>query len=151
MISSQPHKNTTERILLIPSSSGIEPSLASPHIRESKTVLDFRFHALDSGFWIPDSGFRIPGTGFQAPDSSLCQWDSGFLELYFWLQKPRFPIPQAKFSRIPDSTSKHFQDSGILIPLHGATCRPFNERRLLSGGASTAIRHWIFWEQHHRL
>ena len=144
MISSQPHKKTTQRILLIPTPSGREPSLASPHIRESKKVLDFRFHALDSGFWIPDSRF-------QAPDSSLCQWDSGFLELYFWLQKPRFPIPQAKFSRIPDSTSKHFQDSGILIPLHGATCGPFNERRLLSGGASTAIRHWIFGEQHHRL
>ena len=95
-------------------------------------------------YWILDSMPWIP-------DSSLCTWDSGFLELYFWLQKPRFPIPQAKFSRIPDSTSKHFQDSGILIPLQGATCRPFNERRLLSGGASTAIRHWIFWEQHRRL
>ena len=117
--------------------SGRAPSLASPHIRESKTVLDVRFHALDSGL--------------QAPDSSLCQWNPGFLELYFWLQKPGFPIPQAKFSRIPDSTSKHFQDSGILISFHGATCRPFNERRLLSGAASTAIRYWIFWEQRHRL
>ena len=35
----------------------------SPHVRESRTVLDFGFHAVDSGFripgqWIPDSKKR---------------------------------------------------------------------------------------------
>ena len=40
-------------------------SFDSPHVKESKTVLDSGFHFLDSGFfvggtWIPDSGFRIP-------------------------------------------------------------------------------------------
>ena len=44
-------------------------SALSPHLTESKRVLD-------SGFWIPHSGFRISGTGFLI----LCQWDldSGF-------------------------------------------------------------------------
>ena len=41
----------------------------SPHVRESRTVLD-------SGFWIPCCGFRILGTGFRIPDSSTV--DSGF-------------------------------------------------------------------------
>ena len=35
-------------------------------------------------------------------------------------QKPGFRIPQAKVSRILDSTSKNFTNSGIRIPLHGA-------------------------------
>ena len=64
----------------------------------------------------PCLGIRIPGTGFQSvelawiPDSN-CLWDSGFLELYSGFQNPGFWIPQAKF----------FPDSGIRIPLHGAT------------------------------
>ena len=40
---------------------------ASPHIRESKTVLNFRFHATDSGV-------RIPGTGFQSLSVELGFW-----------------------------------------------------------------------------
>ena len=38
----------------------------SPHVRESKRVLDSGFWILDSGFWILDSGFRIPDSGFLA-------------------------------------------------------------------------------------
>ena len=41
----------------------------SPHVRESKTVLDSGFHPVDFGFGVLDSGFRIP-------DSSSV--DSGF-------------------------------------------------------------------------
>ena len=59
------------------------------------------------GSWIPRFGFRILGTGFQylsvgtwILDSNRF-WDSGFLELYFQIPKPR----------IPDSTSKNFPDS----------------------------------------
>ena len=57
--------------------------------------------------WIPRFGFRILGTGFQylsvgtwILDSNRF-WDSGFLELYFQIPKPRNP----------DSTSKNFPDS----------------------------------------
>ena len=79
------------------------------------------------GFWIPRRGFRIPFTGFQIflggtwiPDSN-CYWDSGFLHLYSGFQGPGFRIPQAKISKIPNSKCKNFPDSGIRIPLHGAT------------------------------
>ena len=67
-----------------------------PHIRESRTVLDSGFHAVDSGF--------------QVLDSSLCQWnvDSGFQSLV------GFPIPWAVLRipkpMVPDSVSKHFPD-----------------------------------------
>ena len=74
-----------------------------PTVRESKTVLDYGFHAGDS--W------------FQVLDSSLCQWnlDSGFQVRFsvipgswavLWILKPR----------IPDSTSKNFSDSTNQIP-----------------------------------
>ena len=86
-----------------------------PRVRESKTVLDSGFQAVDSGF--------------QVLDSSLWQWslDSGFqllvnfgfLELYSKFQNPGFLILQAKFSRIPDTTS-NFLECGVRIPLHGA-------------------------------
>ena len=76
---------------------------------------------LDSTPWIPDSIYWIP---------DLFQWnlDSGFeLLVGFRIPTPVFRIPRP---RIPDSTSKNFQDSGfqmqnfpdsgIRIPLHGA-------------------------------
>ena len=76
--------------------------------------------------WILDS--TPVDSGFQVLDSSLCQLDldSGFQGLVglgcipnskaqdsgFHKEKfPRFRIPQAKFSRIPDATSKTFSDS----------------------------------------
>ena len=57
----------------------------SPHVRESKTVSDSGFHAVDSGV--------------QVLDDSLCQWntDTRFQSLViFRIPKPR--IPQAKCS-----------------------------------------------------
>ena len=93
------------------------------------------------GFWTPRRGFRIPGTGFQIffsgtwipvvsgiPDSKA--QDSGFNRQTFprfWIPHAkmskipdstcknisRFPIPKAKISKIPDSTCKNFQDSGL--------------------------------------
>ena len=57
----------------------------SPHVRESKTVLE--------------SGFRTVDSGLQVLDSSICQenLDSGFQNL----------------ARISDSISKLFPDSGF--------------------------------------
>ena len=93
----------------------------------SKGIQDsLEFLAVDPGFWI------------------LCQWNflSGFQSLVVlripWVisripeaKFPGFRIPQAKssrtldstskISRIQDSTSKNFPESGIRIPLHGAT------------------------------
>ena len=93
------------------------------------------------GFWTPRHGFRIPGTGFQVffsgtwipvvngiPDSKA--QDSGFNRQTFprfWIPHAkmskipdstcknisRFRIPKAKISKIPDSTCKNFQDSGL--------------------------------------
>ena len=93
------------------------------------------------GFWTPRHGFRTPGTGFQIffsgtwipvvtgiPDSKA--QDSGFNRQTFprfWIPHAkmskipdstcktisRFRIPKAKISKIPDSTCKNFQDSGL--------------------------------------
>ena len=79
---------------VITSEGKIDPVLwarNSPHVRETKTVLDSGFHAVDSGFQSLDSrSFSVElGSGFQGP---------GF--------------------RIPHE--KNFPDSGIRIPLYGA-------------------------------
>ena len=62
-------------------------------------------------------------SGGQVLDSSLCQWnldsgfqslvDSGILELFSRFQSQGFRILRVKFSRIPDSKSKNFPDSGL--------------------------------------
>ena len=60
------------------------------------------------GFWIPRHGLRIPGTGFIP-----CQWDLVFefqSIMGFRITWAVFRIPE---SRIPDSTSKIFPDSGF--------------------------------------
>ena len=92
----------------------------SSHVKESRTVLDSGFHAVDSGF--------------QGLDSSLCRQnlDSAFqLLVGFWIPKavfripkskspPGFWIPQAKSSRIPESgtvldSGFHAVDSGFQV------------------------------------
>ena len=91
-----------------------------PHASESKTVLDSGFHA--RGFRIPGTWFRSLSVGlrFRIPivtripvllscDPNSKAQEPGFHKIKF----PRFRIPQAKFSRIPDSTSKNFPDSGF--------------------------------------
>ena len=59
---------------------------------------------LDSTPWIPDSRYWIPlsvsGTWILG---SNIDWDSRFFELYCGFQSPEFRIPQAQFSRIPES------------------------------------------------
>ena len=80
------------------SSEQHQTTVFSPHVRESKTVLDSGFHAMDSGF---------QGTGFQIQwdlDTRFCrQWDSGFLELFSGFQSPGFWYPLARISPIPGS------------------------------------------------
>ena len=66
----------------------------SLHVRESRTVLDPGFHAVDYGF-------QIPGTGFQSLSVELGLWIS--ILAGFW-------IPKLK---IPDSISKIFWNSGF--------------------------------------
>ena len=75
------------------------------NVRESKIVSDSRFHTMDSGFQpgtefqslMMELGFRTPIVS-EIPDSKAK--DSGFHRQNYW-------------SRIPDSTSKTFSDSGI--------------------------------------
>ena len=113
---------------LTPTPSGREPKLTSPDIM----------------------GSRIPGTGFQSLSEERGFWIpivSRTLDSLSGIPESKaqdFRFHKENFSRIPDSTNERFPDSGIRIPLHGATCRSFNERKLLPGGASTAILHWIF-------
>ena len=93
------------------------------------------------GFWTPRHGFRIPGTGFQIffsgtwipvvsgiPDSKA--QDSGFNRQTF----PRFWIPHAKMSKIPDSTCKNisrFRIPKAKIPkIPDSTCKNFQDSGL---------------------
>ena len=76
----------------------------SRHVRESKTLLDSEFHAVDSGFHLLDSrsfsvelGFRIRIVS-GIPDSYTCIPDSKAQDSGFHEQKfPRFRIPESGF------------------------------------------------------
>ena len=83
-------------------------TIVSPQVKESKIVLDFGLHAVDSGFH--GTGFRIPRIGFRI----LCQWNldsrfqslagSGFLELYSGIPIPRIlPVPKENISLVPET------------------------------------------------
>ena len=92
-------------------------SFKSLQVRESKTVLDSRFHTLDAGFLVLASSLCQRNFGFWITR------DSWFLKLHSRFQSPGFQISQAEFYRIPDSSaSQHFPDSGI--PLHGRNQGP---------------------------
>ena len=84
--------------------------ILSPHVRESKTLLDSGFHAVDSGFQLLDSRYFSVELGFRIrivrgiPDSYTCIPDSKAQDSRFHKQKfPRFRIRNAKISRIPES------------------------------------------------
>ena len=72
----------------------------SSHGRESKTVLDSGFRAVELGFPI-----------------LIVYNDFGFLELYSGFQSPGFWNPQEKVPSFRDSTSKNLSDCGIRIPI----------------------------------
>ena len=67
----------------------------SPHVRESKTVLDSGFHALNSGFSVLDSRLLV--------------------KFGFWI--PIFSRVPDSLSCIPDSKAQNFPESGIQISL----------------------------------
>ena len=100
-------------LFALPSTSTMSP--VSSHVRESRTVLDSGFHAVDSGFQLLDSrslsvelGFWIPIVS-GIPDSHSCIQDSMAQDSGFHKQKfLRFRIP-------------HALDFGIRISLHGET------------------------------
>ena len=71
----------------------------SQNERESKTILDSEFHAIDSGFQVLDSKSFSVGLGFRIPILG--------------------GIPYS-LSYIPDSISKSSSNSGIWISLHRA-------------------------------
>lgn len=79
-------------------------SMHSLHIRESKTVFDSGFHAMDSRFQVLHSSLfkRKLDTGLQILDSRFqTLWDSGFCELDSRAQDSTFhKQTQAKFSWI---------------------------------------------------
>ena len=86
-------------------------SIRSPHVRESKTVLDSGYHAVDSGFQVLDSGFFLSvELGFLIPifsgipdslscipdsaaqDSAFQVLDSGFFVSGTWISLVGFRI-----------------------------------------------------------
>ena len=90
----------------------------SPHVRDSKTVSDSGFHAVDSGF--------------QVLHSSLFQWnldsglqslvDSGFLDLFSEFQSPGFQIPHTNISKITESGFLYTARHGHQIALCRSNC-----------------------------
>ena len=80
------------------------------HVRQSETVLDPGFHALDSGFQVLYSSREWNLVGFWIE----LDWAG------FWIRK----------TRILDSTSKNFQDSGIPIPLDDVALHDSQRRSL---------------------
>ena len=78
------------------SSINLHPELRktkqSPHVRESETVLDSGFHAVDSGF-LPVTRFQILVSGTWIPDSLSCIADSEAQDSVFQNQK----FPESRF------------------------------------------------------
>ena len=67
--------------------------ITASHVRrESKTVVDSGFHAVDSRFQVLDSGFFVSETWIP---------DSGLLELFSGFQIPRIKIYQIPETGLP--------------------------------------------------
>ena len=115
----------------------------SPHVKESKTVLDSGFHAVDSRsrsdteFWIinflpVELRFRIPIVS-GIPDSLGCipgcptqisAWDSGFNKQKFpWFRNPDFLTGTYGFSKSVLSVSEHTNKTADYIAL--ARCKVY--------------------------
>ena len=78
-------------------------------LTHSETSLDYNYHIAQRkgiedtlGLRIPDLRFFVVELGLRIPDSLNCIPDS--------------KAQDSRFSRIPDSTSETFPDSGIQIP-----------------------------------
>ena len=75
----------------------------SPHVRESKTVLDYGFHAVDSVLQLLDSKSFSVELGFRIPRPRIPQ-----------AKLPRFRIPHAKIFRILESGVPYI---GLYFPM----------------------------------
>ena len=91
----------------------------SPHVRESKTVLDSGFHAVNSGSsdWIPE-----------------------LLELHSGFQSPAIRIPHSKLSRIPNSRLPHMGSVLGLLRSLRASLRQSNPK-MWTRSSGTQISH----------
>ena len=118
------------------------PTGVSPHLRESKIVLDSGFHAVDSGFQVLYSRFLVSGTWIPIV--------SGFPD--FYAQDPWFSTPQ-----FPDFGfhKQNFSDSEIWIPsltlnteVKAMTFKLFKSRGSTDQGwgSKTAIKRTPFSE-----
>ena len=81
-------------------------------LTHSEIALDYNYNIAQCkgiedilGLWIPDPRFFVVELGLRIPDSLNCIPDS--------------KAQDSRFSRIPDSTSETFPDSGIQIPSYG--------------------------------
>ena len=99
-------------LIALPSTSTMSP--VSPHVRESKTVLDSGFNFVGPEFQVllstsfsVELGFRIPIVSGIVDSYSCIPYskaqDSGFRKQKF----PRFRIPDAKMSKIPESRFRY--------------------------------------------
>ena len=89
---------------------GVRLSQSSFHGKESKIVLDFVFHAVDSGFQVLDLRFLAAGSWIPHTNRQ-------------WIPESLSCIPDSKV-RISDFTSKDFSQAkslGFRISLHGST------------------------------
>ena len=95
-----------------------------PHVRESKTVLESAFHAVDSGFKVL----------YSRPFS---------VEFRFGIP---YAVLRIQKSRILDSTCKNFPDSGIRIPLHNIlrVVKAFSVKKVLIKSKSRAWK--TYWK-----
>ena len=69
------------------------------------------------GFWIPRRGFRIPGTGFQSLPAERGFW----IPIVSGIPDSLSCIPYSKAPDYRFHKQKLFTDSGIWIPLPGAS------------------------------
>ena len=74
---------------------------AAPNVRESETVLDSRFHAVDSGFQVLDIELFVRGTWI--PDSNRW-WDPDSLSVIPEAQNSVFHKQKFRRFRNPDSS-----------------------------------------------
>ena len=101
----------------------------SPHIRESRTVLDSGFHAVDSRYQYP---FPVFFSKSWILDFNRYR-DSGFFELYFGSQSPK--IPEAK-SKIFCASRFHRQK------FHGFLYLIWGENHARKNALGRAVRFW---------
>ena len=104
----------------MPNAPGMTLSL---HVRESKTVLDSGFHAVDSGSsdWIPE-----------------------LLELHSGFQSPAIRIPHSKLSRIPNSRLPHMGSVLGLLGSLRASLRQSKPQNVHGNLVSRSPTHFLF-------